>query len=73
MDHLQVKREPTHFSELDPKAMKVGDLRDELEARNLSSKGRMNQLICRFATIIQLIYCRFEATIDWSASESIEK
>lgn len=45
MDHLQgteraVKREPTHFSELDPKTMKVGDLRDELEARNLSSKGK---------------------------------
>lgn len=45
MHHLQstdraVKREPTHFSELDPKTMKVGDLRDELEARNLSSKGK---------------------------------
>lgn len=45
MDHLQgtervLKREPTHFSELDPKTMKVGDLRDELEARNLSSKGK---------------------------------
>lgn len=47
MDHLQgtdrvVKREPTHFSELDPKTMKVGDLRDELEARNLSPKGKEN-------------------------------
>lgn len=47
MDHLQgtervAKREPTHFSELDPKTMKVGDLRDELEARNLSPKGREN-------------------------------
>lgn len=44
MDHLQAteraaKREPTHFGDLDPKTMKVGDLRDELEARNLSSKG----------------------------------
>lgn len=43
MNHLQstdaAKREPTHFSELDPKTMKVGDLRDELEARNLSPKG----------------------------------
>lgn len=35
-----LKREPTHFSELDPKTMKVNDLREELEARNLSSKGR---------------------------------
>lgn len=44
MAHLQaaervMKREPTHYSELDPKTMKVNDLRDELEARNLSSKG----------------------------------
>lgn len=34
-----LKREPTHFSELDPKTMKVNDLREELEARSLSSKG----------------------------------
>lgn len=46
MNHLQaVKREPTHFSELDPKAMKVGELRDELEARNLSSKGNKKYYI----------------------------
>lgn len=50
MNHLQgteraVKREPTHFSDLDPKTMKVGDLRDELEARNLSSKGNLKQII----------------------------
>lgn len=32
-------REPTHHSELDPKSMKVQDLRDELDARNLSPKG----------------------------------
>lgn len=31
--------QPTHFSELDPKSMKVTELRVELNARNLSSKG----------------------------------
>lgn len=50
MNHLQgteraVKREPTHFSELDPKTMKVGDLRDELEARNLSPKGKRHNVL----------------------------
>ncbi len=47
MDHLQGTervREPTHFSELDPKTMKVGDLREELEARNLSSKGKASEI-----------------------------
>lgn len=30
----------THFSQLDPKNMKVAELRTELEARNLPSKGK---------------------------------
>ncbi|KAL6038361.1 hypothetical protein STEG23_000880, partial [Scotinomys teguina] len=38
---------PTHWSKLDPKAMKVNDLRKELESRALSSKGLKSQLIAR--------------------------
>ncbi|XP_070608281.1 cell division cycle and apoptosis regulator protein 1 isoform X2 [Erythrolamprus reginae] len=38
---------PTHWSKLDPKAMKVNDLRKELESRTLSSKGLKSQLIAR--------------------------
>ncbi|KAF5900921.1 cell division cycle and apoptosis regulator protein 1 isoform X1, partial [Clarias magur] len=38
---------PTHWSKLDPKSMKVNDLRKELENRSLSSKGLKSQLIAR--------------------------
>lgn len=33
------KTEPTHYSELDVKALKINNLRDELDVRGLSSKG----------------------------------
>nr|ATX63074.1 apoptosis regulator protein 1 [Locusta migratoria] len=48
-----VKREPTHFSELDPKTMKVSELRQELEARTLSPKGLKSQLIARLTKAIK--------------------
>lgn len=82
MAHLQatervVKREPTHFSELDPKTMKVGDLREELEARNLSSKGSI--VLAPFfgfvTTPTKTFNCtfdRFEASIGWPFSQSIK-
>uniref|UniRef100_A0A8C1V6J8 Cell division cycle and apoptosis regulator protein 1 n=1 Tax=Cyprinus carpio TaxID=7962 RepID=A0A8C1V6J8_CYPCA len=38
---------PTHWAKLDPKSMKVNDLRKELESRTLSSKGLKSQLIAR--------------------------
>uniref|UniRef100_A0A672L9Z6 Cell division cycle and apoptosis regulator protein 1 n=1 Tax=Sinocyclocheilus grahami TaxID=75366 RepID=A0A672L9Z6_SINGR len=38
---------PTHWTKLDPKSMKVNDLRKELESRTLSSKGLKSQLIAR--------------------------
>uniref|UniRef100_A0A3B4A6A0 Cell division cycle and apoptosis regulator protein 1 n=1 Tax=Periophthalmus magnuspinnatus TaxID=409849 RepID=A0A3B4A6A0_9GOBI len=38
---------PTHWSKLDPKSMKVSDLRKELDCRSLSSKGLKSQLIAR--------------------------
>jgi len=40
---------PTHFSALDPKSMKVGDLRNELELRSMSPKGLKSQLVARLA------------------------
>ncbi|ESO81987.1 hypothetical protein LOTGIDRAFT_51697, partial [Lottia gigantea] len=47
------KKEPTHFSELDPKSMKILDLRQELEARNLSAKGLKSQLIARLTKMLK--------------------
>ncbi|XP_013773988.1 cell division cycle and apoptosis regulator protein 1-like [Limulus polyphemus] len=49
----QSKKEPTHHSELDPKTMKVNDLRRELEARNLSTKGLKSQLIARLTKALR--------------------
>ncbi|GLG95042.1 Cell division cycle and apoptosis regulator protein 1 [Gryllus bimaculatus] len=61
----EVKREPTHYSELDPKGMKsllydvsmssvqVNELRQELEARTLSPKGLKSQLIARLTKAIK--------------------
>uniref|UniRef100_A0A0A9XIZ5 Cell division cycle and apoptosis regulator protein 1 n=1 Tax=Lygus hesperus TaxID=30085 RepID=A0A0A9XIZ5_LYGHE len=47
------KKDPTHYSQLDPKSMKVSELRDELEARNLSPKGLKSQLVARLAKAIK--------------------
>lgn len=47
-------RDPTHFSQLDPKAMKIIDLRRELEARTLSSKGLKSQLIARLTKSLKM-------------------
>ncbi|KAF8781684.1 cell division cycle and apoptosis regulator protein 1-like [Argiope bruennichi] len=47
------KKEPTHFSELDPKTIKVNDLKRELEARNLSVKGLKSQLIARLTKALK--------------------
>eukprot|EP00106_Octopus_bimaculoides_P005640 XP_014773082.1 PREDICTED: cell division cycle and apoptosis regulator protein 1-like [Octopus bimaculoides] len=50
---MNTEKEPTHFSELDPKTMKIVDLRRELEDRNLSSKGLKSQLIARLTKILK--------------------
>ncbi|XP_076072663.1 cell division cycle and apoptosis regulator protein 1-like isoform X2 [Mytilus galloprovincialis] len=47
-------RDPTHFSQLDPKAMKIIDLRRELEARTLSNKGLKSQLIARLTKSLKM-------------------
>ncbi|KAK7493304.1 hypothetical protein BaRGS_00015430 [Batillaria attramentaria] len=50
----EVKREPTHYSQLDPKTLKLQELRDELDSRNLSSKGLKSQLIARLTKALLL-------------------
>ncbi|GIY44712.1 hypothetical protein CEXT_495602 [Caerostris extrusa] len=47
------KKEPTHFSELDPKTIKSNDLKRELEARNLSIKGLKSQLVARLSKALK--------------------
>ncbi|XP_077543341.1 cell division cycle and apoptosis regulator protein 1-like isoform X1 [Haemaphysalis longicornis] len=46
-------KEPTHYADLDPKTMKVGDLRQELEARGLSTKGLKSQLVARLGKALK--------------------
>ncbi|XP_062571741.1 cell division cycle and apoptosis regulator protein 1-like isoform X1 [Saccostrea cucullata] len=46
-------KEPTHYSELDPKTMKIVDLRRELESRSVSSKGLKSQLIARLTKALK--------------------
>uniref|UniRef100_A0A1B6DP60 SAP domain-containing protein n=2 Tax=Clastoptera arizonana TaxID=38151 RepID=A0A1B6DP60_9HEMI len=48
-----VKKAPTDFSELDPKTMKVTELREELEARTLSPRGIKSQLAARLLKAIK--------------------
>ena len=52
-ENIEVQ-DPTHFSQLDPKAMKIIDLRKELEARTLSSKGLKSQLIARLTKSLKM-------------------
>nr|CAD7264073.1 unnamed protein product [Timema shepardi] len=49
----EIKKDPTHYSELDPKIMKVTELRTELEARLLSPKGLKSQLIARLTKTLK--------------------
>lgn len=46
------KKDPTHYSELDPKSMNVSELRQELAARNLNCKGLKSQLLARLTKTI---------------------
>lgn len=47
------KPEPTHYSKLDLKKMKVDELRAELLARNLDTKGLKPQLLSKLSKAIQ--------------------
>ncbi|XP_059611989.1 cell division cycle and apoptosis regulator protein 1-like isoform X2 [Phlebotomus argentipes] len=48
------EQEPTHHSNLDPKTMKIQELRDELSARNISAKGLKSQLALRLAKALKV-------------------
>ncbi|XP_065200326.1 cell division cycle and apoptosis regulator protein 1-like [Planococcus citri] len=53
IDKCEEKLEPTPHTELDPKTMKVNELRQELEARSLSTKGLKNQLVERLTEALK--------------------
>jgi len=52
-EEVAKKADPTPWKELDPKTMKVNDLKGELEARGQSSKGLKSQLQARLQKCIQ--------------------
>ena len=49
----EISSEPTSWKLLDIKAMKVNELRSELEARSLNAKGLKAQLVARLQEAIQ--------------------
>ncbi|XP_014602061.1 PREDICTED: cell division cycle and apoptosis regulator protein 1-like isoform X1 [Polistes canadensis] len=63
-DMAPEKKDPTHYSQLDPKSMNVNDLRQELVARNLSSKGLKSQLLARLLKAIKLEQAKEEGRQD---------
>lgn len=58
---------PTHWAKLDPKSMKVNDLRKELDCRSLSSKGLKSQLIARLTKQLKV-----EEQVEESEPEKVE-
>ncbi|XP_008204944.1 cell division cycle and apoptosis regulator protein 1 isoform X2 [Nasonia vitripennis] len=63
-DAVPEKKDPTHYSELDPKNMNVNDLRLELVARNLNSKGLKSQLQARLSKAIKSEQAKEEGRQD---------
>jgi hypothetical protein len=51
---MEPKGDPTNWQDLDPKTMKVNDLKSELEARGQSSKGLKSQLQARLQKALQV-------------------
>ncbi|XP_044575760.1 cell division cycle and apoptosis regulator protein 1-like isoform X2 [Cotesia glomerata] len=58
------KKDPTHYSELDPKSMNVNELRQELAARNLNSKGLKSQLQARLVKAVKSEQAKEEGRQD---------
>lgn len=52
-ENKEEKTGPTHWKELDVKAMKVNELREELDARKISSKGLKSQLVGRLQKAVK--------------------
>ncbi|XP_068631122.1 cell division cycle and apoptosis regulator protein 1-like [Battus philenor] len=53
-EELEVKPEPTHYSKINLKTIKVEQLRQELRARNVSYKGLRAQLLSRLSNLIKI-------------------
>ncbi|XP_070153513.1 cell division cycle and apoptosis regulator protein 1 isoform X2 [Polyergus mexicanus] len=68
-DSMPEKKDPTHYSELDPKSMNVNELRQELAARNLSSKGLKSQLLARLLKAIKSEQAKEEGRQDEDDNE----
>lgn len=52
-DEEEEKKEPTHYSQLDVKKLKVTELRTELQARNLPDDGVKNVLVTRLTKALK--------------------
>ncbi|XP_033230490.1 cell division cycle and apoptosis regulator protein 1-like isoform X2 [Belonocnema kinseyi] len=63
-ENLPEKKDPTHYSELDTKSMNVNELRQELVARHLSSKGIKSQLVARLSKAIKSEQAKEEGRQD---------
>ncbi|XP_034186804.1 cell division cycle and apoptosis regulator protein 1 isoform X1 [Osmia lignaria lignaria] len=63
-DPVPEKKDPTHYSELDPKSMNVNELRQELAARNLNCKGLKSQLLARLTKAATLEQAKEEGRQD---------
>ncbi|OAD53672.1 Cell division cycle and apoptosis regulator protein 1 [Eufriesea mexicana] len=63
-DPVPEKKDPTHYSELDPKSMNVIELRQELAARNLNCKGLKSQLLARIMKAAALEQAKEEGRQD---------
>ncbi|XP_022919300.2 cell division cycle and apoptosis regulator protein 1-like [Onthophagus taurus] len=67
--HGENKLEPTPYSQLDPKAMTLGDLRNELNARGINSKGLKSQLIAKLSKSLKAEAERGEDCKEGSSME----
>lgn len=63
-DPVPEKKDPTHYSELDPKSMNVNELRQELAARSLNCKGLKSQLLARLMKAVTLEQAKEEGRHD---------
>lgn len=72
---MEPKGDPTNWQDLDPKTMKVNDLKSELEARGQSSKGLKSQLQARLQKALQTEEEEEKAKVeaDDEAKEEIEE
>merc|ERR1711974_5649 len=53
IDGEVAKSDPTHWKLLDPKTMKVNEMREQLNARGINSKGLKSQLLARLIKCLE--------------------